>query len=451
MHPKVQTRTLAALLALGAATIAGTDAASRCAAITGWFDARRVERCRKNNWQYEYAGRFNNFEQRFLLEEMPDADYSHGSVTFIGSSVLKEAIFTNALSAVERRMIGNYSWGAAVHSQEFALVRYLVADHGLPSAGADRALVVLGLYYGSAAALGRHSNAGFFKEMLTYEGLYTYSPDGGLHDAPMSPLERSLRLERARVRQFLQNALVNWDAGLTPTWPQTPDVYRGCWRDYFGVNWKDEMRGEVVQLGAMLEYLQAHHIPVVGVVPPLASWQRESPYPGEFRSLVDPLLRANGVPILDLTELNGDEDFGDLAHLTFRGELIASDILLGLARLHLRRVGALPRCRPDALARPVAHRVEGGLVWDAPPTTKGLAVLRPGAPGANGPVAILASRSASFTVPVEWTSDAYVVEAFDAEGCSSPMAGGQAMPGGPRSETYPAEALDAKRGSGAVP
>lgn len=443
MDATVQARILSTVLALGAATIAAADVASRSAVVAGWFDARRVERCRKNNWQYEYAGRFINFEQRVLLEEMPNGDYSKGSAAFIGSSVLKEAIFTNALSGPERTRIANYSWGTAVHSQEFALVRYLVEEHGFLSAGGDRSLVVIGLYYGSAAGLDTHANGGFFQEMLTYEGLYTYSQDAGIHDAPMSAMERSLRIERARISQFARNALTNWDAGLTPTWPHTPNVYQGYWRDYMGPDWRAEMSVEVMYLAEMIEYLRARNVSVVGVVLPLASWQRELPFPAHLRSLVDPLFREKGVPILDLTEFTDDADFGDSAHLAFRGEMKVSDVLLGLARRHLRRVGALPECRPDAMAQPVAHRVQGRILWEAPAGTKGIVVWRAGEPPSGEPLAILTSRSTSFALPSASSGASYVAEAYDADGCSSPRAAAS-VAAELGSDPYAAEALEGR-------
>lgn len=419
MDARKRSGTLAAVLAVALATVGVADLAARSDAIAGWVDAYRLEQCRQKNCDYEYAGRFLNFEQRFLVEELPQADYSAGSVCFVGSSVMKGAIFLNDLNASEHRVIENYSWGAALHSQERSLVRYLVEDHGLLAAGGERTLVVVGLYYGSAAQL-EPPRANFFKEMLTYEGLYTLGADEQMRDAPMSAIERDVRIERARLRQSVGNLLKRWDAGLTPaTRPQTPAVFQSGWRDYMGSNWKANMRGQVSQLGDMVDYLRARGAVVAGVVLPLASWQRALPFPGELRSLVDPMFEAKHVPILDLSTLVDDADFGDSAHVTMRGERNVSDVLLGLARNHLRDRAILPACPRDTTPRPVARSEESGVTWMAPPGTKGMLVWPQGRVGAGEPLRILATAATAYRISRDAFAQPYVVEAFDAQGCSS--------------------------------
>lgn len=146
------------------------------------------------------TGNFIDLEDRVFLDQIPRTDYSKGGVYFFGTSNMKWAFHTWDLPAAERHLIGNYGFGGANHTTVLQLIRYLIAQHGFLSAG-KRDLVVFGVSF----HLGVEPAPLYFYNMLQRHGLFTISPDGRIVPAKLSPLDRWMRVEKARSVGFFWN------------------------------------------------------------------------------------------------------------------------------------------------------------------------------------------------------------------------------------------------------
>jgi hypothetical protein len=305
------------------------------------IQAKALARWQKTNSQYQYKLGFADDEDRLLLKEIPEADYSRGGVGFFGASNVRASIMVWALPADQRRLIHNYGLSSATYSQQFQFIRLLVEHEGLLAAGGDKTLIVLGLFYANAVIIENRPTRQYFPALFRRHGLYTYDPREGIQPVAMNPLRRFLLVEKARC-----GGLLNYDLDpvthVMPPGRHEPAKYQQYWTDYMGADWQQDLPRELDQLGRLIDYLHARGASVAAVSTPLGSWHRQLPYPAAFARQVAPLLAAKAVPVIDLTDLLADEEFNDSAHANYLGRQKLHAAMLDIALPFLRRTGALP-------------------------------------------------------------------------------------------------------------
>jgi hypothetical protein len=103
-----------------------------------------------------------------------------------------------------------------------------------------------------------------------------------------------------------------------------------------------ETSGQWAQLQRMLDYLQARHVRVSLLIMPTGSWFKGIPAEEIFMTRLPHMAAANGVPLIDLTDLLSDDEFMDDRHPTFAGAKKVHQALLKWALDQLHQTGALP-------------------------------------------------------------------------------------------------------------
>ena len=325
------------LLLIIGGTCLGVDYLSRSSRVASWLMRSELRKWKQENLQYQHRIYFADFEDRLLLEELPQADYSTGGVYFLGASNIKVSIMPWLLDDELRRRTGNYGLSAARHSQQFQFLRLLVEHRGLAAAG-DKTLIVLGLYHTTAVAVGDGDNAEYFASLFRRHGLYTYDPAGGMAPVALSDLERTIRIRKARCAGFLKALRTGGTRNSFKPARHNPEAYRQDRIKYMGPRWKEEMADQVAELDRMIAYIQAHNLRVMAVYLPLASWDNSLPYAAEYKRLTQAICQGRNVPVTDFSDLLADDKFHDSTHANYVGQQKLHQALLEIVKAHLHAV-----------------------------------------------------------------------------------------------------------------
>jgi hypothetical protein len=231
--------------------------------------------------------------------------------------------------------------GASNHTVQLQLIRYLAEQPGFLTAG-DRDLVVFGVSF--HLGLVNEHETGFFASMLRRHGLYMITPETGIAPAPMSGVERWLRIEKARCAGLIWNLgrlANNWAAalgGLSRRPPHDEAKYRHHWRKIMGPQWQQNMDGEVERLRETIKLLRSHHTQVKVMLLPQGTWMDELPFKPGYEAKIRALCQATTTPLIDLSRAIPDEDFVDSNHLTVQGQEKFRGLIMGQILEHLRKI-----------------------------------------------------------------------------------------------------------------
>lgn len=314
----------------------GVDYFARSPLVAKWLMSSELREWKHKNLQHQHRMYFADFEDRLLLDELPQADFSKGGVYFIGASNVKVSIMPWLLSDNLRQRVGNYGFSASTPAQQFQFLRYLVEHKGLAVAG-DKTLVVLGLFYGTAYTAEDRPNATFFEKLFGRHGLFTYTQADGIAPVPMSGLERTLRIEKVRCAGFLDALChLGTKSSYKPT-KHDPEAYRKYRIDFLGENWREGMSSQVAELGKMIAYLRARGVRVMVIYMPQATWHDSLPHPAEFRKQTESLCQACDIPIVDFSKLLADGDFYDSTHANYVGQHKLHQAMMEIVDRHLRQ------------------------------------------------------------------------------------------------------------------
>jgi hypothetical protein len=329
------------LLAVLVATCLMTDLLARNRSLDKLLRSFSSEFAKKNNTLFQNTGNFIDFEDRFLLDEIPRTDYSLGGIYFFGSSNMKWAFTTWDLPEKEKRFVGNYGIGASSHTDQLRLIRYLIEERGFLSAD-ERDLVIFGVAFQD----GRYDPpTGYFTSLLLRHGLFTVMPDGRIASAPMTRVERALRVEKARSGGFFWNVgrvVKAWMTALVRS-PSQPLRGVGSFDNYLGFmggsKWQQNMDVELEALRETIILLRHHKAQVKVMLVPQPTWDDQLPYKPHYEAKIRALCEATSTPLIDLSRAMADEDFVDSSHLTVDGQqkfrgLIWREISGHLAKLN---------------------------------------------------------------------------------------------------------------------
>ena len=318
------------LLGLIIGTCATIDLLARNRALERWLTAEQYETAKKTNRLFSYTGNFIDYEERVLLDEIPNADYSQGGIFFFGTSNMKWAFQTWNLHANEKHFIGNYGIGASNHTIQLQLIRYLIEHRGFLSAG-DRDLVIFGVSF----HLGHVDPPGssYFDALLRRQGLFTLTPEGRTAPTPMSNIERRLRIEKARSAGLFWNAWrvikgrIEVLEGSVHRSAHDPTPYVG----FMGPHWQQNIDTEVEQFRKTILLVRSYGAVVKVILLPQGSWMDTLPFKSYYESKIRSLCESTSTPLMDLSRSLPDGDFVDLNHLTVQGQeefrrLIADEI-----------------------------------------------------------------------------------------------------------------------------
>jgi hypothetical protein len=266
-------------------------------------------------------GSFIDYEERLLLDEIPNTDFSKGGVYFFGASTMKWAFTTWDLPDGLRQRLGNFGMGAASHQTTLRLIRYL-GQRGLLSNGV-RNEVIIGVSFHLGTT---ETPQSYFPMLLRRQNLYAIDADDRLIDAPVPAVQRWWLIEKARSGGFVWNAgrlVVNGiKARLhrSRQVPHDPVVYRRGWYEFMGPDWQRNIDRELGRLHETLSLLQASGVPVKVILLPQGTWMDELPFPSYYDTRVRNLCRSTSTPLLDWSKSLPDSDFFDSNHLNNAGQ-----------------------------------------------------------------------------------------------------------------------------------
>jgi hypothetical protein len=312
--------------------------------LSEWMDARERRHAEMNKWRWIQTGHFRDHDDQLLLDQLTRLDYSRGGVYFVGSSNLEWALNYWDWPPEERALVHNIGIGGTNHQFQFQVVRFLVERKGLLQAGGEKILIICGVSYHCVGH--EYRKTGYFPNLWSRHGLYKYDLGGGIQDVSVCPFNRFRIVEKARVAGFLRRTrshLVDWlrqvSKSATPR-VHDPAAYNKLRREFMGRNWRRKLDEQLGEFSRMLDYLRERRVSVVVVLMPQGSWEGNLPYASTYAERVRSLCASQGVKLVDRFAFLADDDFADSNHPTLAGANKVSQVMMELAREHLRRINA---------------------------------------------------------------------------------------------------------------
>lgn len=339
---------LLVLLAI-AATCLGLGAAAHSRSLESWLVGRDLASFRAGAEHMAMRDNRLDFEDRWILDELPGADRSHGGVYFFGSSPMKWGLAPWEIPADVRPYVGNYAIGATDHAMQFQLIRFLVEKEDLLRAGPDKVHLVLGLYW-SMGQLWKPQ--GFFGPLWQRHGLYRYDPVAGISEAVHQPWLAAVKRERARCSSFIGGnlhrlarlAAITAGVAVTETDDiQDPRAIRE-WADRLAVrdDWQTPLDAQMDALAQLFDYLDRHQATATIVLLPHRAPFEDLPMPVAYRERLRTFCDGRGVPFVDLSRLLAENEFWDMNHSNYAGLMKTHAALMEIAEQRLRAMGVVP-------------------------------------------------------------------------------------------------------------
>jgi hypothetical protein len=140
--------------------------------------------------------------------------------------------------------------------------------------------------------------------------------------ADMSPMERWLRIEKARSSGFFWNLgrLAGGVVKISTGWTHHPTHDAARYREFMGPWWKQNIDAEVEQFRKTILLVRSYRAEVKVILLPQGSWMDELPFKSYYESKIRSLCDMSSIPLIDLSRAIPDEDFADSNHLTVRGQ-----------------------------------------------------------------------------------------------------------------------------------
>jgi hypothetical protein len=332
------------------AVIGGVFAGIALGSRSSWVEQQLV------NWEVgrfqndvEHAmnrGSFVDFEDRVILQDIPNTDFARGGVYFFGSSPMKWALKTWEFTEQERGLIHNVAIGATSHSLQGELIHYLADYRGLFAAG-PKTRIVLGAYWSVGL---KWSAAPFFGPLWERYGLYTYTSETGIRPVPANAAVRFVRTEKARCTSFLKG-MANRAARLVTVSMGMKLEETEKIRDPIAIrkmsraqrdDWETPLNQQMQALDELVAYIRDHGAEVTIVLLPTRQPVRECAFPMAYHQRVQELASRREVAFVDLSTLLEETEFWDINHSNYAGIQKTHAALLEMAHAHLKNVGLLP-------------------------------------------------------------------------------------------------------------
>ncbi len=335
------------LIATVAVTTVAINLLSRFQPLADRIQARDLARFVRGEEFFPNRGNFIEFEDRLLVEEIPGADYSHGGVYFFGASDLKWALETWELPPDIRPLVHNYGVGALSHVLELQYLRFLIEDEHLLKAGGDKTQIILAVSWSNAVSWAPEA---YFGPLWRRHGLYTYTAEGGIHEASLSPFARRLRTERARCSGFVGgnfNRLARWIMTSLGLPLEASDQIKdpaeiSAWVHTSVHLPAASVEKQVRAFDDLLDYLQAQGVGVTVVFLPHRRAFDELPLVGVYHDEVTRICRARSVETVDLSHALSEDEYWDMGHPNYRGLRKTHAALMEVAAPQLARITARP-------------------------------------------------------------------------------------------------------------
>jgi hypothetical protein len=334
-----------ALLATVVLTSLCIDLLSRSARVKDFTEKAELERFKSGGGLFMNRGGFIEFEDRVLLDEIPNSDFSRGGVFFFGTSTMKWGLKTWELAPAERALVHNFAIGASNHTFVAQFIRYLVEYQGLLQGGGDRVYVVLGCFW----TMGKEWGDGYFTKLWGRYKLFQSDERYGIRPADLGTVRRAWRVEQARLAGFVsQNAwrvarYVASSAGLRMQVDRErligeAEIRRRAIETATIPGWENELKSQLAELRDLLHYLQERGVSVTIVLLPTRADYDDLPVPQQYNSELRVVAAESRVQFVDLSKLLSNDEFVDVHHANYRGLEKLHQALMSLVRPHLKRL-----------------------------------------------------------------------------------------------------------------
>jgi len=284
---------------------------------------------------------YGDDSDRFMFDDLPAADFSHGGVCFIGSSTLRYTVCRYELPPDLRPLIQNCAVSASNYSQQRQLLQFLLDHRGMRHSGRGRSLVLIQLYFFNATHYNAFRNE-IWHDRWIRDGLYTFDNNGALQDLPLNPLQRGARLAQLRDDKFwawANRAVRGRMNDVRPVLSLTREQIYSNTMEALNPDWSAGMDLELQQLAGTLDDLDAAGVKVVPLFFPIPTWFDGFAPNTKYRTGVDAVLRNRGLTPLDLSRALPDSDFADSVHLTYTGVHKIRPILIDVAEKFITEQG----------------------------------------------------------------------------------------------------------------
>jgi hypothetical protein len=334
-----------ALLAAVVLTCLAIDLLSRSSRITQFTESGELARFKSGGGLFMNRGGFVDFEDRVLLDEIPNADFSRGGVYFFGTSTMKWGLKTWELDSAERALVHNFGIGASNHRFVAQFIRYLVEYEGLFKAGGGNVHVVLGCFW----SMGKEWPTGFFTQLWGRYKLFQYDERRGIRPADLGAVRRTWRVEQARLAGFVSaNAwrvarYVASGAGMRMSADRErqigeTEIRQRAIETASVADWEKELKTQLAELRALLHYLHERGVTVTVVLLPTRADYDDLPLPQRYSAGLRTVAAENQVQFADLSRLLGNDEFVDVNHANYPGLEKLHRALISLVRPDLDRL-----------------------------------------------------------------------------------------------------------------
>lgn len=303
--------------------------------------AREQALWRETNGFYLYDGGYTDSGDLVLLGELFNGDYSRGGVTFIGSSETRNALTASLLPESERKLIHNYAIGDLRHREIAGYIRMLVEDFGLLEAGGERNTIILTAY--APLARPKYVEKGadrYVSELFGRHGLYSYDWEKGIHYNNPLAIKRLYTIERDLDYRFLSLLFDPPKSQVSEIMPM--EKRRERLPIFLGKDWRETMQEEIKYFERTLDYLQDRGARVVVLRPPMGTWLENTPNEKTYRQLVEPMLAARHINIVDYSNFLSDDEFSDNVHVRYSGHAKLQGLYREFALEQLGEMGISP-------------------------------------------------------------------------------------------------------------
>ena len=333
------------LLATIALTCAFIDLLSRSSRVREFTERGELTRFKGGVGLFKNEGGFIEFEDRVLLDEVPNANFSRGGIFFFGTSTMKWGLKTWELAPPERELVHNFAIGASNHRLVEQFIRYLVEYQGLLQAGGDNVQVVLGCFW----SMGKEWGDGYFSKLWGRYDLFQFDDRNGIRPADVGTVRHAWRMEEARLAGFVsQNTwraarYVASSAGVRMQVDRDREIGEGEIRrraieSATVPNWEKGLKVQLAELRATVNYLQERGVTVTIVLLPTRTDYDVLPLPREYSAGVRTIATESRVQFVDFSRLLRNDEFVDTNHATYAGLEKLHGALMSLVRPHLYRL-----------------------------------------------------------------------------------------------------------------
>ncbi len=306
-----------------------------------------LQRFRDGTELYMGRGMYREYEDRLLLELLPEADFSDGAVCFFGTSSMKWALCDWEWNEVERAHIHNMAIGASNHQFTSDLIHFLIDDYDLLEAGPQKVHLVIGLFWSMATDPGEK---GYFGSLWSRHGLYSYSKKEGIQHAINPGWARAFRSESARISSFLGgqfNRVARWVStsigiNLAETSNISPEKARH-WVNarYADLEWNETAESQIAELRELFDTLNHLDVRTTAVLLPTRNAYDQIGFVNIYHQNIERICQDTGIPLIDLSELLESDEFADMNHSNYAGRQRTNDRLMMIAEKHLIDIGVV--------------------------------------------------------------------------------------------------------------